>query len=138
GSFDYTGQLFPEDFDGMLGQANNYFIRTITPSVTGDFSIEVVEADLPNPGNPEYSDDTFVFLYSSFDPNAPLDGLILAIDDVTSDNLLSKIDLVTFTAGDTYYIVMTSFPDGITGSVSFQVKVPSTVIVSGIRNTPPT
>src|SRR5690606_22785337 len=138
GSFDYTGQLFPEDFDGMLGQENNYFIRIITPSVTGDFSIEVVEADLPNPGNPEYSDDTFVFLYSSFDPNAPLDGLILANDDVTSDNLLSKIDLVTLTAGDTYYIVMTSFSDGITGPVTFQIKGPSAVVVNNAENTMPT
>src|SRR5690606_16863924 len=125
-------------FAGTMEQENNYIIRTIVPSVTGYFSIEVIEANLPRPDSPEFSDDTFVFLYSSFDPNAPLDGLMLANDDITADNLLSKIEAVTLTAGEMYYIVMTSFSFGITGPVTFQVKGPSTVIVSDIVNTSPT
>src|SRR5690606_11830429 len=39
-----TKQLYIEDFDGLSENENNYLVRTITPSISGTYSIEVTEA----------------------------------------------------------------------------------------------
>src|SRR5690606_7825150 len=104
-------------------------------SNSGDYSINVSDANIL-PVNQDNPDDTFVFLYSSFSPSSPLDGLIMANDDISETNFKSKINSVALTGGVTYTIVMTSYDVNATGSVTFEVMGPGAVDV-GTANTLP-
>ncbi|NGF57534.1 T9SS type B sorting domain-containing protein [Parapedobacter sp. SGR-10] len=132
--YDWTKQLLPTDFSGVSATNYNYFIRTITPSGTGNYSIGVKTASLSSSG-----EDTFVFLYSSFDPSSPLDGLIIANDDISASDYKSKINSIALNAGVTYTIVMTSYSPGATGAITFEIIGPGSVDVGTVvTNTPPT
>src|SRR5690606_19976821 len=101
-----TKQLYIEDFDGLSENENNYLVRTITPSISGTYSIEVTEAVLPG-GIVDH--DTFLYLYSFFQPSTPLAGLLRGNDDYSDMNYLSRIEDVSLTAGNTYYLVVTTY-----------------------------
>jgi hypothetical protein len=111
------------DFTGCTPASDsyNYFTRSITPDITGDYTIEVTSANLnPGtdpvndgygyPGNTSAHDDTTMYIYdNSFNPLNPINGLLWANDDIaypetteglsSSNNYKSKISNVTLTAG---------------------------------------
>ncbi|WP_205603713.1 MBG domain-containing protein, partial [Cyclobacterium sp. SYSU L10401] len=125
---DYTAQLLPTDFSGVSTTDYNYFIRTITPEVTGDYSIEVT--------NTTGFSDSFLLVYSSFDPSSPLTGLMIANDDHPDGGLKSKITSINLMGGTTYSIVMTSYSSGDVGNVTFEVSGPSSVEVEEVVDEP--
>ena len=94
----------------------NYFERSFTPSVTGNYSLQTL-------GSSTLS-DPMLFVYGiSFDPNAPLTNGIGANDDdgVGLQPLLSSVAL---TQGATYIIVATSYISSDTGQFDFRVSGP--------------
>ena len=128
---DYTAQLQPSDFTTVSTEDFNYFIRTITPEVTGNYSIEVT--------NSSGFDDTFLFLYSSFDPSSSLSNLIIANDDIGDENYWStwsRINGVELTGGVAYIVVMTSYQSQAIGSVTFEIVGPSSVLVEEVVSQP--
>ncbi|WIV20581.1 Ig-like domain-containing protein [Paenibacillus polygoni] len=109
----------------------NYFYRTISPTVDGDYNFVVTPPGAEN--NEDALDDTVLYLYKdSFDDEHPLNNLIVGNDDISVDNeiLLSRINKIHLKAGVTYYMVMTGFEEGNTGSVSFEVTGPGGVSVT--------
>ncbi|OAB47378.1 S-layer homology domain-containing protein [Paenibacillus antarcticus] len=111
----YSGdQLFPGD------EERNYFIKKFVPSVTGEYTIEVID---------DGGLDTFMLIYQgSFDPVQPLVNAIAANDD--SDYEDSRIPDQSLTAGTDYYVIMTSYSNGETGHVKFKISGPGGVLVT--------
>jgi hypothetical protein len=127
------GDVFPgEDFKAQGEDLFGYFIKVITPSVTGSFSIKVTDADLSGGGS-----DTYLLLYEgSFNPEDPLANLIWGNDDISPGgadpprNVFSWITSKTLTAGTQYIIVTSSWASGDYGTVDFEVTGPATVTVT--------
>ncbi|MCM3175034.1 Ig-like domain-containing protein, partial [Paenibacillus sp. MER 99-2] len=117
----YMTTVRAEDPAGQ-SYVRNYFYRAITPSKAGVYSITVT---------PQTTlDDTVLYLYKgSFDPIHPLHNLLVSNDDISAvnDNYLSHIKDVYLDVGVTYYMVMTGFGNGDTGSVYFDVNGPGSV-----------
>lgn len=129
----FTRQLAPTDLEA--GNSNyNYFVQAIVPQVSGLYTIAVSSASLTmNSGDPDT--DTFLFLYADeFTPTAPLGSLVAANDDsynnVGNYTYFSQLTNVSLTAGTTYYIVVTSYNIGSTGTIDFSASGPGTVELS--------
>jgi hypothetical protein len=66
--------------------------------------------------------DTYLSLYSSFDPSAPCDGIVAANDDYCGvDSYIALSDL----AAGTYTVVATSFNPDTTGSYALSYNTPA-------------
>ncbi|WP_186445525.1 cadherin-like beta sandwich domain-containing protein [Paenibacillus cremeus] len=110
----------------------NYYLQPFTPTVSGNYDIELTAASLmgkqPNnlSNNQLYAtDDTFLFLYAgSFDPLHPLDHLVAGHDDISGSNKRSKLPGMNLEANKTYSIVLTSYYREATGSLTFTVTGP--------------
>lgn len=127
----YTRQLTPADMEA--GTATyNYCVQALIPQVSGNYSLAITSAALntdPN-GDPN---DTFIILYAnSFTPATPLVNLMAANDDIdwTTPNFLSRLTNLALTAGTTYYIVVTTYQAGTTGTINFSVNGPGAVNLS--------
>jgi len=136
----------------------NYLKRSFTPATTGLYTIAVTSANL-TPGTISGSfaygygtsgvpvsalDDTALFLYDTFDPLNGAAGLMYGNDDTVnataggysnSYNFRSTIPGVQLIGGHTYTVVVTSYKDGVTGSVNFEITGPSPAILSPVATT---
>ncbi|MBF4694741.1 cadherin-like beta sandwich domain-containing protein [Fusibacter ferrireducens] len=129
-SDDRSLTYFTEDISSGE-RAFNYFVTKITPSVTDEYEILVQSASFNV--NPNES-DTMIFVYEGgFDPEKPLENILAGNDD-GAPNLLSRISGVNFEAGTDYYIVMTTFDEGESGTAVFTVTGEGTVLVDDPQN----
>ncbi|WP_379316564.1 RCC1 domain-containing protein [Paenibacillus puldeungensis] len=120
----YTGEQISTGDESTL---RNYFIRKLVPSITGQYSVEVTDAQLSD----GYG-DTYLLIYKdSFDPENPLANVLSANDDTPlSGDYTSAILNQTLTQGTEYYVVMTSFENHVEGHVKFKVTGPGSVTVT--------
>ena len=125
----YTRQLLPADLKAGSGTYNYYF-QSFIPAVSGVYSsIRVNSANLTLDDNGNI-DDTYLYIYSgNFVPSSPLTNIIRANDDETNLTLRSAVTNVTLTAGQTYYLVLTSFTVNQTGTLDFTITGPGSVAV---------
>ena len=99
----------------------SYSVQPITTPVSGNFDIEVISGSF---------EDTMLYIYQgSFNPASPLTNLVVANDDQAA-TYLSKITSWPLTAGVSYYLVVTSYDQGVTGTVNFQGSGPATLVVA--------
>ncbi|WP_303851561.1 DUF4214 domain-containing protein [Seleniivibrio woodruffii] len=118
----------------------NYVTVTLVPALSGNFTATVTGATglYTNDGTQNVS-DTQIWIYkNSFDPLNPLVNVLAVNEDIdyqdadgVTVNWLSEIKNVTFEAGETYILVVTTYTAGTTGTVDFQISGPSVVSVSG-------
>lgn len=102
----------------------NYVTTNLTPSVTGLYTISTTAAAFS---------DTFLLLYSSFDPSKPLENVIVANDDyVAGSNVLSHLDDVSLQTGESYVLVVSSWYAGGVGYVDYQVVGPGSMYFGDI------
>ena len=119
----YTGEQIGS---GDESTRRNYFVRKFVPSVTGQYTVEVTDAQLSD------GDDTYMLIYKdSFDSENPLVNVLAGNDDKpNSGDYTSGIPDQNLTAGKGYYIVVTSFGNGSEGHISFSITGPGSVTVS--------
>ncbi len=84
-----------------VGTANPYVVIPFTVSAA-DFTRFTLTADTPG-------FDTFLLLYSSFDPLNPLANALVADDDISSGDTNSQVDFLNLNPGDVYFAVVTGF-----------------------------
>jgi hypothetical protein len=90
-----------------------YNLQPFYVTVSGSYSMETVA--------PSAISDTFLVLYqNAFNPASPLSNAVSADDDSGAD-LLSLIGPIGLTAGVQYYLVTTTFDNGVTGSTTVQI-----------------
>lgn len=111
--------------DGSLlsdvGTAVHYHVENFSVSQTGTYSLTTVAGD---PGN----FDTFIHLYSLFNPAAPLSGFIAGNDDAFANaNLGSALSSISLTAGDNYAFVITGFGNSDLGAFTASIIGPGTI-----------
>ncbi|WP_213532135.1 Ig-like domain-containing protein [Paenibacillus sp. J45TS6] len=131
-SQDFTGKGYPfqvtvrDDEPEGESYLRNYFYRTITPSIDGDYNFLVTP---PDKEDQNALKDTVLYVYKDrFYPDHPLHNLIAGNDDISHvDNNLSRISNIHLKAGVTYYMVMTGFWNGAEGNVSFEVTGPGSI-----------
>lgn len=100
--------------------SNVYYNRhKLTVTTVGDVTIEVVE--------PTGLDDSYLFLYCSFDPLSPKQNLVVSNDD-GGDGLLSKLTLPNLPEG-TYDLVVTTFSNGDMGDYTVEVNSTGNVVL---------
>lgn len=114
-----SGQLTAGSMTTQTSNLFNYSTTLLTPNVTGSYNITTIS-----------SEDTFLLLYSSFNPNNPLDNLIVANDDDGTGNnaLLSAVSL---TENSNYTLILTTYRAGIAGDINYQVIGPGSMVFSG-------
>lgn len=114
----------------------NYKKHTFTLSAASTVVASLLTADGGSitPGGA----DTFMTLYSAFDPTNPCANIVGINDDVSSSVVLSKITTASLPAG-TYTVVLSSYDPGSSASLpwtySIAVKTTAAVLVVG---SPPT
>ena len=121
----------------------NYSSIKIVPDTDGAYTIKLDDEGTT-------INDTFIILYKdSFDPSEPLTNFISCNDDSTSyavnddgtSNLRSDLPDQTLIKGNTYFVIVTSFNNGETGTINFNVTGPgnlSYVEVDPTDDTAPT
>lgn len=101
-----------EDFSGLSGIGSNVFFDVYEIGVTGNGSYTFLA---------EWAGfDGFLFLYDEFNPAAPRDNGIEGNDDFGS--LFVSSFEASLTAGETYFIVATTFESGDTGDYTVTVR----------------
>ena len=129
-SCDGYDQVFSaSDMTSQTDSLFNYFTRTLTPGVTGDYTFDATSADFT--GSESDPTDTYVLIYDgAFDPASPLTNLYKANDDSPGGSLLSYLPNISLIAGQTYTLVLTSFGAGAYGPLSMDITGPGAVTVS--------
>ena len=111
----------------------NYYVLPFTPTVSGDYNIELTAATLtginPNyPNNSAATDDTFIFLYQGiFDPLKPLNHLVAGHDDISGTIKRSAFSNMNLQTNTYYSLVVSSFYVNATGSFTFSFVGPGEV-----------
>ncbi len=96
----------------------NYFSLDLTPSTDDSYTIMVKDATIPDK-------DTAIFLYKGdYNPGAPLTNLIAGNDDINTvgEDYRSHLTDIPLFGGTTYTIVVTSYEEGVTGTVFFEAS----------------
>jgi len=104
-------------FTAQLSSLYSYLAQSLTPTASGMYDIRTTGGAVNDP---------FLLLYSSFDPNKPMDNIIVGNDDDGS-GLLALLSDVSMTTDTQYVLVVTSFGAGAIGNIDFQ-----TVGIGGI------
>ena len=104
-----------------VGTAVHYHVENFTVSQTGTYSLSAVAGD---PG----SFDTFIHLYSLFNPALPLSGFIAGNDDAFANaDLGSALNNITLTAGNNYAFVITGFGNSDFGGFTASIVGPGSI-----------
>lgn len=104
-----------------VGTAVHYFTQDFTVSQTGAYSLSAVAGDPAN-------FDTFVHLYSAFNPSSPLTGFVTGNDDAFANaDLGSAINGITLTAGSNYSFVITGFGNTDLGAFTASIVGPGSI-----------
>lgn len=106
----WIGQLTTADLTAQTTSLYSYLAQSLIPTVTGAYNLQTTGGTVG---------DTFLILYSSFDPNNPMDNLIVANDD-DGAGLNALLNNVSMNADTSYVLVVTSFGAGATGTIDFQ------------------
>jgi MYXO-CTERM domain-containing protein len=147
-----SSQQFTAPGSGMIGScglnpgAHFYVSRTIVPSSTSSFTLSTVasnSAGSTNLANSAFGPlDTLIFLYAgAFNPATPSANLIDCNDDLDPNNCgivdsacLSSIT-DTLTGSSSYTLVITTFDQGVTGSIAVNVNGTPISVVSSMSAT---
>lgn len=123
------GQPFfnrPNSLSTLSGRNVRYSVQPFFPNVNADCFIQSVQ---------EGSFDGVILLYrNGFNPASPLSNLIGYNDDGTEFGIgESRLDSAPLLFSDNYYLVTTSYAEGVTGTFSNQVvcENPATRVVVG-------
>ncbi len=100
-----------------------YDVIEFTVTDAGEFDIEVMDF------SSNMDDDSHLELYCNFNPLNAREQLIMSNDDGDND-FLSRLEDITLPVG-TYYLVMTAFENGETGSYSIQFRSDNGNLVLG-------
>ena len=104
-----------------VGTAVHYFTQDFAVSQTGAYSLSAVAGDPAN-------FDTFVHLYSAFNPSSPLTGFVAGNDDAfASADLGSAINGITLVAGNNYSFVITGFGNTDLGAFTASIVGPGSI-----------
>lgn len=101
--------------------AVHYDVIPFTVSADGVYSFETTSAAF-SPGS---TDDTFLLLYrNAFNPATPLVDVLALNDDIdfSAGNRLSRIGGQSLFAGTDYFLVVTSFFNGVTGTYADEMS----------------
>lgn len=115
--------------DGPDSDTRSYFSQPLYVGTSGFYAVEVSSARLAN--NPAHAPegDTVIFIYeSSFDPNNPLNNIVIANDDIVNNaQYLSRINDAALEQAIKYIIVATSSNAGATGTLGLTINGPGDI-----------
>ena len=111
--------------DGSLlsevGTAVHFHVENFTVSQTGTYSLSAVAGDPAN-------FDTFVHLYSAFNPATPLNGFIAGNDDAfATADLGSALNNISLTAGNNYSFVVNGYGNTDFGAFTASIVGPGSI-----------
>lgn len=142
----YFQPVFPTDNpEGVYDSTNitevsaekfNYLYTKVTPSVTGDYMLWVgktnfVKEDPEEQVEKPANQDPVIFIYEdAFDPEKPLEHLLLVNDDMQlgteiiyrqdPNRMLSYIPKIHLDRNKKYFLVLSTFEHGVAGHVDFK------------------
>ncbi|MGB1204219.1 MAG: hypothetical protein ACPG5B_01165 [Chitinophagales bacterium] len=125
-TLDGTGPQFDRpNGGGCSGPANHYYdALDFHVSADGNYTFTVSSVVEGNSG------DTYVFIYTSFDPASPCDNLVVGNDDASG--LLSEI-ITPLVAGTSYVLVTTVFSGTATiDEINWDFSSPDGNVLSGM------
>ena len=119
------------------GVVFNYKKHTFTLSTASNVIVSLLTADggsiSPN------GTDTFITLYSTFNPANPCGNIFGINDDVTPSNILSKISTTAPLPAGTYTVVLSSFDSGSDAGLPWTYSIAvKTTATSLVASSPPT
>ncbi len=111
----------PGDDLSLFGTSVHYFVETFTVSLSGNYNFSVVATDPSN-------FDTFIQLYSTFNPSLPLGNYIAGNDDnVNGPEFGSALNGIPLIAGNTYTFVIDGFSNSDFGAFTASISGPGVI-----------